>query len=165
LAPDAQRLLELVLHLSATSRALRRRLAALAARVDLTEHELLAIWLCASAGRAQGELAATLGISPAQMSGLVERLRARGLVEREWLTHDRRRHVWRTSAGGREVLASAVPPLQELARELVRWLREEEQSSLAALCRRLASADRPGLAGLADAASPVFLPCLPPHAA
>lgn len=166
LPAEAERLLELLLHLSTTSRTLRRKLAGLAARIDLTEHELLTVWRCVAAGRVQSELAATLGISPAQMSGLVERLRARGLVELERRTQDRRRHVWRTSPGGHAGLAEAVPHLHELARDLARGLSAEEQQTLLVLCQRLAGAGRPAATGPAAAAvAKAFLPHPSPSAA
>jgi DNA-binding MarR family transcriptional regulator len=163
---EAEWPLQLLLHLSATSRTLRRRLADLAARVGLTEHELLAVWLCLTAGRAQSELATMLGISPAQMSGLVERLRGRGFIELQRPAQDRRRHIWRTSACGREVLAGTVPGLQELSRELVGQLSEEERRALLALSQRLAGQ---GGASSAPAASQspvaISVSCPSPHAA
>ena len=54
--------------------ALRRRLAEVAETFELSDTELLVVWLCSGGGRMQVELAAAIGISPAQMSGLVERL-------------------------------------------------------------------------------------------
>ena len=166
LPAEAERLLQLLVHLSVTSRTLRRRLAELASRGDLSEHELLVIWLCVAAGRVQSELAATLGISPAQMSGLVERLRARGLVELQRLVQDRRRHVWRTSGHGREVLRNAVPRVQELARDLMHRLSEEEQQMLLTLCQRLAGACGHTATGAAPTPSAAaVVPCPSAHAA
>ena len=77
--PHADRLLRLVHWTSTASRHLRKRLAELAKPFELTDTELLVIWLCSGGGRVQVDLAGAIGISPAQMSGMVERLRSRGL--------------------------------------------------------------------------------------
>lgn len=165
LPAEAERLLQLVVHLSTTSRTLRKRLAELASQGDLSEHELLVVWLCVSTGRVQSELAATVGVSPAQMSGLVERLRARGLVELQRMPQDRRRHVWRTSAHGRQVLARTVPHLQKLARDLMHRLSDEEQRMLLTLCQQLASACGHTSGSAPTPFAAVVVPCSPPHAA
>src|SRR5438046_438744 len=93
----ADRLLHLVHWTSAASRHLRKRLSDIASNLDLTDSELLVVWLCSGAGRVQIDLAAAIGTSPAQMSGMVERLRARGLVAMHRLAADRRRQVCRTT--------------------------------------------------------------------
>src|SRR6187397_1426750 len=75
-----ERLLRLAHWTSTASRHLRRRIAEATSELDLSETELVIVWLCSGGGRVQVDLAAATGISPAQMSGLVERLRSRGLV-------------------------------------------------------------------------------------
>ena len=89
---QADRLLRLVHWTSAASRHLRRRLAEVAEAFDLSDTELLVVWLCSGGGRVQVDLAGAIGISPAQMSGMVERLRSRGLVAMHrwrWTVADR----------------------------------------------------------------------------
>src|SRR4051794_32867507 len=72
-------LLRLIHWLGAAGRQLRRRLLEVAETFELTDTELLVLWLCCGRGYVQVELAGALGISPAQMSGMVERLRNRNL--------------------------------------------------------------------------------------
>ena len=63
----ADRLLRLIHWTSAASRHLRKRLAELAKPLELSDTELLVVWLCSGCGRIQVELAGAIGISPAQM--------------------------------------------------------------------------------------------------
>ncbi len=136
----AERLLRLVHWTSTASRHLRKRLAELARPLDLSDTELLVVWLCSGGGRIQVELAGAIGVSPAQMSGLVERLRARGLVAMHRSAMDRRRQVWRTTPAGQTLLVEAARHLNELAEGISRGLSAEEQSAAEGLCEKLADA-------------------------
>jgi DNA-binding MarR family transcriptional regulator len=136
----ADRLLRLIHWTSAASRQLRRRLAAIANAFDLSDTELLVVWLCSGSGRVQVDLAGAIGVSPAQMSGMVERLRARGLVAMQRQAMDRRRQVWRTSAAGQTLLSHAAAHLKELAVSLSGSLSGDEQHTVQTLCERLAEA-------------------------
>src|SRR5262245_30988232 len=134
----ADHLLRLVHSTSAASRQLRRRLCEVAESVDLSDNELLVIWLCSDGGRVQVELAGAIGVSAAQMSGIVERLRARGLVAMHRPAVDRRRQVWRTSRPGEALLQQADEHLQDLANLIRNELTSDEQQTAQALCERLA---------------------------
>jgi DNA-binding MarR family transcriptional regulator len=138
----ADRLLGLIHWISAASRQLRRRLGLLAESTGLTDCELLAIWLClrSECGLVQGELAAAVGVSPAQMSGIVERLRQRGLIEMHRQIFDRRRQVWRGTAAGRQVLDSLAAPLAHLSAGIDAGLPAGDQQAARVLCERLTSA-------------------------
>ena len=133
----AERLLALVHWTSAAGRQLRLRLAEVAAVIDLSDAELFVLWLSHGGGQVQVDLAAAVGISPAQMSGLVERLRSRELVAMHRSTTDRRRQVWRTTATGRSLLAKAAAGLNALAVAIEGGLSASEQQTIEALCRRL----------------------------
>lgn len=137
---QANRLLRLVHWTSAASRQLRRRLAEVAEGLALSDTELLVVWLCSGNGRVQVDLAGSIGISPAQMSGLVERLRSRGLVAMHRLAMDRRRQVCRTTSAGQTRLADAARQLSELTVCIRRGLSDEEQQLAQTLCERLAEA-------------------------
>jgi DNA-binding MarR family transcriptional regulator len=144
--PD-QRLLALVHRTSAAGRALRRLLAEEAQAAGLSDAELLVVWLCddqgpglATSELAQVELALAVGVSPAQMSGTVERLRQRGLLETHRATVDRRRQVWRTTAEGRAALASIQPGITRIAARIDELIAPAEQRTLCAACERLAEA-------------------------
>jgi DNA-binding MarR family transcriptional regulator len=136
----ADRLLRLIHWTSAASRHLRRRLAAIAHSFDLNDSELLVVWLCSGSGRVQVDLAGAIGVSPAQMSGMAERLRARGLVAMQRPAMDRRRQVWRTSAAGKTMLSQAAVHLCDLADSLNGSLSGDQQQAAQTLCERLAEA-------------------------
>jgi DNA-binding MarR family transcriptional regulator len=150
--PPGNRVLRLIHWTSAAGRNLRRRLASVAEAFCLSDQELLVVWLCSHEGRVQGELAAAVGVSPAQMSGVVERLRQRGLVERQRSPLDRRRQVWRTSDAGSDLLAAAAPLLEQLEATLGQRLPEQEQAAAEGLCRALAEAASPEFASPQPAA-------------
>jgi DNA-binding MarR family transcriptional regulator len=133
-------LLRLVHSTSAASRQLRRRLCEVAQAYELSDTELLVVWLCKGGGRVQVELAGAIGVSPAQMSGIVERLRARGLVEMHRPAADRRRQVWRSSRAGQALLEQAEQKLHELTVLIRSDLSNDEQHTAQALCERLAQA-------------------------
>src|SRR5688500_1434487 len=78
--PDAA-LLMVIHRVSSAGRALRRVLADQATSVGLSDAEVLVVWLCGPRGMVQGDLATAIGVSPALMSGTVERLRQQGLIE------------------------------------------------------------------------------------
>jgi len=50
----------------------------------------------------QQYLAAHIGLSPSQASGVFESLRARGFLSSEPGAHDRRRQAWRITAAGQQ---------------------------------------------------------------
>ncbi len=136
---DLQARLQLVLQLGAAARAVRRQLADKIAPSELSEQEFLVLWLCDDAShahRGQGELAETVGVSPAQMSGLVERLRSRDLLKFERCGSDRRRQVWQLTSNGESLLTEicellAAPggklhgTLSAAELEQLRWLLEQ----------------------------------------
>jgi DNA-binding MarR family transcriptional regulator len=143
LAPAEGLLLELVRQTSSAGRALRRLLADEAAAEGLNDAELLVIWLCAggnSPGVVQGDLAAAIGVSPALMSGTVERLRSRELIARHRSPIDRRRQVWQTTGLGQACLARLRGRLSALSAALEQRMNSSQQRETQVLCQRLASA-------------------------
>lgn len=143
LAPAEGLLLELVRQTSSAGRALRRLLADEAAAEGLNDAELLIIWLCAggnSPGVVQGELASAIGVSPALMSGTVERLRSRELIARHRSPIDRRRQVWQTTGLGQACLTRLRGRLAALSAALEQRMTSSQQRETQALCERLASA-------------------------
>jgi DNA-binding MarR family transcriptional regulator len=134
--------LRLMFWASAAGRNLRRCLNVVARSAELTDGELLAVWLCLgeAGGMVQGELAAALGISPAQMSGIVERLRQRGLIEMHRQALDRRRQVWRGTTAARQLLDSLAAALTALSGGLSTHLPPDQQHTAQALCQQLATA-------------------------
>jgi len=73
----------------------------------LSDGDFWVLWLCSRAapnGFVQHELAAATGVSAAQMSGLVERLRQHGLLAGCRGDRDRRRQYWRLTTAGEDLL-------------------------------------------------------------
>jgi DNA-binding Lrp family transcriptional regulator len=102
-------------------------------------------------------LAEALGVSPPQMSSLVERLRQQGLLSGRRCPLDRRRQLWRTDLAGCDLLARICAELRELTVSLDRSLSAQQQQGLTELLRRLAGVDglnpasaNPGTADAAD---------------
>lgn len=137
---QADRLLELIHSLNTAGRHLRRHLAELAATFDLTDNELLVVWQCRGTGWVQVELAGSIGVSPAQMSGMVDRLGSRGLVGMHRPTMDRRRQVWRTTSAGQQLLAEIAPHLEQLAAQLFGGFSAADEQATVGICQRLAKA-------------------------
>ena len=92
-------------------RMLRSRLTERANSAGLREVEFSILWACEygpASGIAQSELAAGLAVSPAHVSGLVEQLRRKGLLEARRAPADRRRQLWRLTPSGKATLESAL---------------------------------------------------------
>lgn len=112
--------LRLVQTVSLCGRQLRRALADLAAPRGLTDTECLILWACCEAppeGQGQHELVALVGVSPAQLSGLVDQLGAKGWISGRRPAHDRRRQYWRLTPAGQALV-------EELLQEVTAWLAE-----------------------------------------
>lgn len=82
---------------------------ALTAQLDdrLGPSQAALLWTCremAGAEASQLELAKCLGMSPAQVSGMVEQLRCDGLLVSERSPSDRRRQTWQLTAEGSRLL-------------------------------------------------------------
>jgi len=103
--------IEFAQRVSICGRMVRDRLARLAARCQLSEPEFGVLWACREAhpaGLCQSELADSLAVSAAQVSGLVERLRRNGLLEGRRPAADRRRQHWRLTSQGRATLQTVL---------------------------------------------------------
>lgn len=137
---QAESLLRLIHWTSAAGRQLRRRLAEVAATFDLSDTELLVVWLCSGNGRVQIDLAGAIGVSASQMSGLAERLRSRGLVAMHRPALDRRRQVWLTAPAGQSLLAHVARHLETIATAVDGTLTPAEQQLAESLCERLSEA-------------------------
>ena len=147
---SAERLLRLVYRTSTAARQLRRLLAERVARWELSDSEMLILWLCwqpGKSGRVQGDLASSLGISPAQTSALVEGLRQRGFLQHERSTLDRRRQIWRLSLEGEALLEEMGAAISELADRFEGELTTDEHRLAESMSERLFDLlqDRPRL--------------------
>lgn len=99
-----------------------------ARKADLTPTEMTALEMLTRQHWGPGELARHLGVSSAAASGIVDRLVARGHVERRTHEADRRRvRVTLTDSGRAEILGHLLPmflALHELDSELTAAERE-----------------------------------------
>lgn len=100
-----------------------RRIAAWLSGSAINEPEFRLLWLLAGAANSgasaaaldQADLAEQLVVSPAQVSGAVERLRSLGLVERIQHQRDRRRQLWSVTEAGDALLQLIVARVREAA--------------------------------------------------
>lgn len=100
---DGGAAMELVYETACCHRLLRRWLNERLSGWGLSDVDFWVLWLCHRAapdGVVQHELAAAVGVSAAQMSGLVERLRQHGLLAGCRGDPDRRRQYWRLTTAG-----------------------------------------------------------------
>lgn len=88
---------------------------------SISEPEFRLLWLLSRQGRGKGrealdqaQMAERLVVSPAQVSGAVERLRSAGLLERVEATGDRRRQVWQVTVSGEQLLQRIVDRVASL---------------------------------------------------
>lgn len=136
-------------------RRLGRVLAGVARKQGLNETQFQVVWLLGSRVEpvaSQTELARELALSPAQVSGLLEELRRRGLVTGRSPRGDRRRREWRLTPAGfacriavASRLAQEVPPVEPSSTEAAaRLLRSQEEPSPVRLRPFVAECDGPG---------------------
>lgn len=125
-------------------RALRRIIRAvdlysreLMARQGLSGPQLLCLKQLEKEPLVSGELARRVSLSPATLTGILDRLEGRGLVTRERQIRDKRRVVVGLTAAGRRLLRQAPPPLQESFVYKLRALPESEQAQIATTLERL----------------------------
>jgi DNA-binding MarR family transcriptional regulator len=103
-----------------------------ARRAGLGHHEMVAMEHLMEQPLGPSELAHRLGVTSAAASGIIDRLVARGYVERRADERDRRRtQVHVTDLGRRDMLAHLMPMLTSLA-ELDRSLSDEEREVVTA---------------------------------
>jgi DNA-binding MarR family transcriptional regulator len=83
------------------------------------------------------ELARRVSLSQATITGILDRLAARELIERERSVKDRRRVMVRLTDAGRRVSEAAPSPLQEQFAQRLAGLSEVEQAGIDAVLRRI----------------------------
>jgi len=139
---DADRFLDFIYSAGGISRRLRGLLDEQVRPLGLVGVECLVLWLCDSrarhAGWAQQDLAAAIGVSPAQMSSLVEGLRKRGLMEMKRSPVDRRRQVWQLLAQGEDLLNQIRANLGGIAEQMNELVPIPEQQAAREVFARLA---------------------------
>lgn len=110
-APDDQRQLDTICHRIADGRRLARLLADVLRQYHMSEAEFRLLWLLRDAEQAsleQSALVGGLGISPAQVSTLVEKLRLQQILAPVTSEKDRRRKLWQFTASGQESFEAVI---------------------------------------------------------
>lgn len=82
-------------------------------------------------------LSVEIHLSPSTLVGIIDRLEAKGFVERERDTQDRRRVFIKVTKQGRKFSSSAPSPLQEKLAESLEGLTLLEQSTIALSLERV----------------------------
>jgi DNA-binding MarR family transcriptional regulator len=124
-------------------RLLRATISRLAGRRQLTEAQLSVLWVCnryTINGVHQADLAATLAISSAHVSGLVEQLRSRGLLVGCRAAPDRRCQIWRLTETGTACLASVLADLGDRGQGLGQPIASQDRQTFVRLLGRLLEA-------------------------
>jgi DNA-binding MarR family transcriptional regulator len=94
----------------ADGRAAARELAAWVAGAGVSEAEFRLLWtlFLGDLSLNQAELASRLAVSPAQVSGAVERLQSSGLIDGSSDVADRRRQLWRLAPAGNALIHAVL---------------------------------------------------------
>ncbi|SMB89837.1 transcriptional regulator, MarR family [Thermanaeromonas toyohensis ToBE] len=114
---------------------LARRLAPAFYAEDLSGTEMIVLWKVAKKGPWRvSELASFLGIPPSTFTGILDRLVARGLVERVMDPADRRSFLVRGTPSLKQVLERVASRVEEiLDKTLSGWPEEEYRILIKAL--------------------------------
>ena len=105
--------------------------------LSLPQFHLLAALKSCGGVLSTGEIARIMLRASQTITGLVDRLEAQGLVERQVDSRDRRRANVRITAPGERRLAEAQPTANRLADSIVSPLTQEELQDLEAKMRKL----------------------------
>ncbi|MDR3476153.1 MAG: MarR family transcriptional regulator [Devosia sp.] len=125
-------------HVRMAQAAIYRDFAASLAPLDITQKQFATLELIAcNPGVSQIDLAATLGTDRATMMALVDRLDARGWVERAVSAVDRRRQELRLTATGRADLDRARAMAVAHEERLLDGISSAERTTLAAVLGRI----------------------------
>jgi DNA-binding MarR family transcriptional regulator len=127
-----------------------RSLRRIARAIDLHSRQLATQWrlttpqlVCLRQIRRDGDestpgrIAKAIHLSQATVTGILDRLSARGLVSRERSEEDRRRVIVRLTDAGRSIVETAPSPLQENFAERLMQLSEAEQAHIDGVLERI----------------------------
>ena len=132
---------DLVLRLRGVARGVQDFLAARAREHGLSPAEFTALIRTADAGGITGgQLAQALGMRSSSVTGLADRLEAKGLIARRAHPHDRRAVVLHATRRGRAVVNRAIGPLLKQLVALAHELEADERALIAAFLDRIDAA-------------------------
>lgn len=108
------------------------------AGIDITSVQFAAIdALHARPGIDQAGVAALIAYDRATIGGVIDRLEAKGLVERTVSEKDRRARVVRLTGAGREMHARLLPMVRAVQDEIMAGLSPRERESFMAMAQAL----------------------------
>jgi len=118
------------------------RISADLRRADLTLARFHVLVALAKHGpMSQQTLADHLLVTKGNVVGLIDKLSARGFVERQSSATDRRVNVLRVTPAGRRIVERTLPRQMQLIASLMQPLNPREAASLKALLKRLRAVD------------------------
>jgi len=131
---------ELLVALRRIIRAIDLRSKQLSREVGLTGPQLLVLQnIGAQPNIMVRQIAENINLSPATVTSILDRLEARGLVNRVRSTEDKRKVAISLTGSGEASLQAAPLPFQEHFTNRFRQLEEWEQSQMVATMQRIAS--------------------------
>jgi len=121
-------------------KAHQRHVAIFAARIaDLTPPQFAALAKLADVGEtSQNQLGNLIAMDAATVKGVIDRLKARGLVELARHDVDKRRLLVNLTAEGRETVERLVPLAEQITAETLQPLSQKEAATLLKLLSRIA---------------------------
>ena len=110
--------------------------------VDMTSVQFAALdAIVQQPGIDQASLAATISFDRATIGGVVDRLEAKGWVQRAVSPDDRRARLLQATPAGLAQLAAVRPTVEALQAQILAPLTDAEQASFAALARKALGLD------------------------
>jgi DNA-binding MarR family transcriptional regulator len=112
-------------------------------------------------GASASAISKSLHLSRSTVTGVLDRLESRGLIQRKRNEQDRRGNVIQVTPRGHELLASAPPLLQDQFRQRLAMLNDWEQTSMLVSLQRVAAmmdAEDLPAAAILDAGAPPATP-------
>jgi len=131
---------EAVLNLLVAAGHLRERIDAVCVKYDLTNGQYNVLRILRGArpdGYARCDIARRMIERAPDVTRLIDRLEARGLVERDRSTEDRRRSVTRITVAGLELLERMQPDVEAMDRYIDERLSVREQSELSRILEKM----------------------------
>ena len=121
-------------------KAHQRHVAIFAAKIaDLTPPQFAALAKLADVGEtSQNQLGSLIAMDAATVKGVIDRLKARGLVELTRHEIDRRRLLVSLTRQGRETIERLIPLAEEITAETLQPLSVREAATLLRLLARIA---------------------------
>ena len=121
-------------------KAHQRHVAIFAARIgDLTPPQFAALAKLADVGEtSQNQLGSLIAMDAATVKGVIDRLKARGLVELTKHDADKRRLLVNLTAEGRETVERLIPLAEQITAETLQPLSPKEAATLLKLLARIA---------------------------